>query len=52
MSYLKDKDRGIILLLLDKVEATGDAVQSRYRSDSVRTPLAKHNGGTLQVMGN
>ena len=24
MSYLKDKDRGIILLLLDKVEATGD----------------------------
>ncbi len=24
MSYLKDKDRGMILLLLDKVEATGD----------------------------
>lgn len=24
MSYLKDRDRGMILLLLDKVEATGD----------------------------
>ena len=24
MTYLKDRDRGMILLLLDKVEATGD----------------------------
>jgi len=24
MSYLKDRNRGMIMLLLDKVEATGD----------------------------
>ena len=50
MEYLKDRDRGMILMLLDKVKATGDPKYIPLLRDWEKIDYKKVRQQTIQVI--